>query len=286
MSEAEPNPANFCYRHPDRQSFILCQRCGRTICPECQTQAAVGVHCPECTREARMSAPRRRPAIVTSARIAVGSGAPVATYSLIALCIVVFIAQYLTGGPNNGYATVYLIDFSPWVPGEPWRMLTALFLHASFLHIGLNMFSLYIFGPILERMLGRTRFLVLYLLSGYGGSLAVMLIDPNIPVLGASGALFGLFTAFFVIQRGLGGNGNSLLVLIALNLVIGFIPGLNIAWQAHVGGLVVGGIVAFVLMRTRRRDQRTTQILLLVAVGAALIALTLWGIQLMPGRLS
>ncbi len=286
MSEAEPNPANFCYRHPDRQSFILCQRCGRTICTECQTQAAVGVHCPECTREARMSAPRRKPAIVTSARIALGSGAPVATYSLIALCIVVFIAQYLTGGPNNGYATVYLIDFSPWVPSEPWRMLTALFLHASFLHIALNMFSLYVFGPILERMLGRARFLALYFLSGFGGSLAVMLIDPTIPVLGASGALFGLFTAFFVIQRGLGGNGNSLLLLIALNLVIGFIPGLHIAWQAHVGGLVVGGVVALVLMRTRRRDQRTTQILLLVAVAAVLIGLTLVGVQLMPGRLS
>jgi membrane associated rhomboid family serine protease len=95
-----------------------------------------------------------------------------------------------------------------------------------------------------------------------------------------------LFTAFFVIQRGLGGNGNSLLLLIALNLVIGFIPGLHIAWQAHVGGLVVGGVVALVLMRTRRRDQRTTQILLLVAVAAVLIGLTLVGVQLMPGRLS
>lgn len=232
-----------------------------------------------------MSAPRRRPAVVTATRIALGNGAPVATYTLIALCVVVFIIQYLTGGPSNGLATAYLIDYSPWVPEQPWRLLTALFLHASFLHIALNMFSLYIFGPILERMLGRARFIVLYLLSGYGGSLAVLLIAPGIPVLGASGALFGLFTAFFIIQRGLGGNGNSLLVLIAINLVIGFVPGLNIAWQAHVGGLVVGAAVALVLMRTRRTDQRTTQILLLVGIAAALIALTLVGLALMPARL-
>ncbi|MEO7124440.1 MAG: rhomboid family intramembrane serine protease [Lacisediminihabitans sp.] len=232
-----------------------------------------------------MSAPRRKPAVVTATRIALGNGTPVATYALIALCVVVFIVQYATGGPTNGAATAYLIDYSPWVPTEPWRMLTALFLHASFIHIGLNMFSLYIFGPILERMLGRTRFIVLYLLSGFGGSLAVLLIDPSIPVLGASGALFGLFTAFFVIQRGLGGNGNSLLGLIALNLVIGFIPGLNIAWQAHVGGLVVGAAVAWVMMRTRRVDQRTSQILLLVGVAVVLVALTMLGIQLMPARL-
>ncbi|WP_349899113.1 rhomboid family intramembrane serine protease [Parafrigoribacterium soli] len=209
-----------------------------------------------------------------------------ATWSIIALCALVFVVQYFTGGPDSGTATLALIDFSPWVPAEPWRMLTALFLHASFIHIALNMYSLYIFGPILERMLGRTRFIVLYLLSGYGGSLAVLLIDPRIPVLGASGALFGLFTAFFIIQRGLGGNGNSLLVLIAINLVIGFIPGLHIAWQAHVGGLVVGALVALVFMRTRRIDRRGTQILLLVGLAVALVALTVVGIQLMPVRLS
>lgn len=285
MSEAEPNPANYCYRHPDRQSFVLCQRCGRTICPECQTQAAVGVHCPECTREARMSAPRRRPAVVSAARIALNSGAPLATYSIIALCAIVFVVQYLTGGPQSGEATQGLIYYPPLTQFEPWRMITSLFVHASFLHIGLNMFSLYIFGPILERMLGRTRFIVLYLLSGFGGSVAVLLIAPQIAVLGASGALFGLFTAFFVIQRGLGGNGNSLLVLIAINLVIGFIPGLDIAWQAHVGGLVVGALLALIFMKTRRIDQRTTQALLLAGATAVLIALTVVGVDLMHYRL-
>ena len=286
MSQAEPNPANYCYRHPDRQSFVLCQRCGRTICPECQTQAAVGVHCPECTKEARASAPRRKPAVVSAARIALGNGAPVATWSIIALSVVVFAIQYLTGGPSNGVATMVLLDYSPWVPSEPWRMLSALFINGSFIHIALNMFSLYIFGPILERMLGRTRFIVLYLLSGFGGLLAVLLIAPDVPVLGASGALFGLFTAFFVIQRGLGGNGNSLLVLIAINLVIGFIPGFNISWQAHVGGLVVGAVVALVFMKTRRIDHRTTQILLLVGLTVALVALTALGLALMPYRLA
>jgi membrane associated rhomboid family serine protease len=274
VSQAEPNPANFCYRHPDRQSFVLCQRCGRTICPECQTQAAVGVHCPECTREAQASAPRRKPAMVSAARIAMNNGAPVVTYSIIALCAVIFVIQYLTGGPQAGATTQALIYYPPLTVLEPWRMVTSIFIHASFIHIGLNMFSLYIFGPILERMLGRGRFIALFLLSGFGGSVAVLLIDPGIAVLGASGALFGLFSAFFVIQRGLGGNANSLLVLIALNLVIGFIPGFNIAWQAHVGGLVVGALAALVFMRTRARTQRTQQILLLAAIAVGLIAAT------------
>jgi membrane associated rhomboid family serine protease len=274
VSQAEPNPANFCYRHPDRQSFVLCQRCGRTICPECQTQAAVGVHCPECTREAQASAPRRKPAMVSAARIAMNNGAPVVTYSIIALCAVIFVIQYLTGGPQAGATTQALIYYPPLTVFEPWRMVTSIFIHASFIHIGLNMFSLYIFGPILERMLGRGRFIALFLLSGFGGSVAVLLIDPGIAVLGASGALFGLFSAFFVIQRGLGGNANSLLVLIALNLVIGFIPGFNIAWQAHVGGLVVGALAALVFMRTRARTQRTQQILLLAAIAVGLIAAT------------
>jgi membrane associated rhomboid family serine protease len=212
--------------------------------------------------------------MVSAARIAMNNGAPVVTYSIIALCAVIFVIQYLTGGPQAGATTQTLIYYPPLTVLEPWRMVTSIFIHASFIHIGLNMFSLYIFGPILERMLGRGRFIALFLLSGFGGSVAVLLIDPGIAVLGASGALFGLFSAFFVIQRGLGGNANSLLVLIALNLVIGFIPGFNIAWQAHVGGLVVGALAALVFMRTRARTQRTQQILLLAAIAVGLIAAT------------
>jgi membrane associated rhomboid family serine protease len=284
VSDTASNSSNFCYRHPDRQSFVLCQRCGRTICAQCQTQAAVGVHCPECVREARQGAPKRKPAILTAVRRGTRSDAPVVTYSLIALCALVFVLQYLTGGPSRGTVTQDFLYFPFFTESEPWRMVTSLFLHCSFLHIALNMYSLLLFGQILERALGRWRYLTLYLLSGLGGSVGVLLIAPRTPVLGASGAIFGLLGAFFVIQRHLGANSVQLMVVIGLNLVAGFIiPG--IAWQAHVGGLVVGALVAWILTRTRQRTQRTGQILLLATVLVALVAITFVGVAWMPARL-
>lgn len=280
MTDAAHNPANYCYRHPDRQSFVLCQRCGRTICGECQTPAAVGFHCPECMKESRQSAPRRRPAVVTAFRP--GSSVPVVSYSIIALCVIIYLLQLVTGG----VVTNALFYHPVLTEVQPWRMLTSLFVHSdqSFLHILFNMYSLLIFGPILERAIGRWRFLALYLLSGLGGSVAVLLIAPTIGVLGASGAIFGLLGAFFVIQRKLGGNSLQLVIVIGLNLVIGFIVP-NIAWQAHVGGLVVGGIVAFVFLRTRDAGKRNEQLLLLFSVFVGLIVLTVIGVILMHGRL-
>jgi membrane associated rhomboid family serine protease len=279
VSEAVHDPANYCYRHPDRQSFVLCQRCGRTICGACQTPAAVGFHCPECMKEARQSAPRRKPAVVTAFRRT--STVPVVTWSIIALCVVIYILQLVTGG----VVTDALFYHPLLTEIQPWRMLTSLFVHSqySFLHILFNMYSLLIFGPILERALGRWRFLALYLLSGLGGSVAVLLIAPTIGVLGASGAIFGLLGAFFVIQRKLGGNSLQLVIVIGLNLVIGFVVP-QIAWQAHVGGLVVGGIVAFVFLRTREARKRNEQLLLLFAVLVGLVVLTVIGVMLMYGR--
>ena len=271
MSSAPVDPANFCYRHPDRQSFVLCQRCGRTICPQCQTQAAVGVHCPECVREGRASSPRRPPTIAGALRTT--KDQPVVTWSIIALCVIIYGLQLLPNSP----VTSALLYYAPYTYTEPWRMITALFVHSptSFLHILFNMFSLFIFGPIMEQMLGRVRFLALYLLSGFGGSVAVLLIAPGTPVVGASGAIFGLLGAYFVIQRKLGGNATQLLIVIGLNLVIGFLPGTNIAWQAHVGGVIVGAGAALVYLRTRRLDQRLAQVIALTGIFVVLVALTL-----------
>jgi membrane associated rhomboid family serine protease len=280
VSDISHDPANYCYRHPDRQSFVLCQRCGRTICPECQTQAAVGVHCPECTREARQSSPRTKPAIVTRMRTASGGGAPVVTYTLMALCVVAFIAQSFV--PIVGFYLSYSPQLTTYLP---FTMVTSLFGHASIIHLLLNMYSLFIFGPIIESLVGKTRYLALYLLAGFGGSVAVLLIDPAIGVLGASGAIFGLLGAFFVIQRRVGGSSIQLFIVIALNLVLGFvIPG--VSWQAHVGGLVVGSLVAFIYLETRAIKRRPVQIALLVAVAAVLVVLTVVGVNLLPARLS
>jgi membrane associated rhomboid family serine protease len=276
VSSAPANPANFCYRHPDRRSFVLCQRCGRTICPQCQTQAAVGVHCPECVKEGRASVGRRPSTLRGAVRST--KDQPVVTWSIIGLCAVIFVLQLLPNSP----VTDALLYYAPYTYAQPWRMITALFVHSptSFLHILFNMYSLFVIGPILERMLGRIRFLALYLLSGLGGSVAVLLIAPGAPVVGASGAIFGLLGAFFVIQRKLGGNTLQVLIVIGLNLVIGFIvPG--VAWQAHLGGLIVGAAVALVYLRTRRADQRTLQIIWTTGIFVALVLITLAGVHLL-----
>jgi len=271
VTDTARNPDNFCYRHPDRQSFIICQRCGRTVCSECQTQAAVGVHCPECVREARESAPRTsrgtRTRIKRSMRSS--SGVPVVTYTLIGLNIAVFALDFVTGGSLYGWLA-YRGDFTG---SQPWRMLTSTFMHASVLHLLFNMFSLFIFGPVIENAVGRARFAALYLLAGFGGSLAVLLA-PDQAVVGASGAIFGLLGAFFIIQRRLGGNNAQLLVLIGLNVAFGFIVP-NVAWQAHVGGLVVGAAVAAVYMATRHRSKKAVQIASVAGIGVALVAITI-----------
>lgn len=269
MTEAGRDSANHCYRHPDRQSFILCQRCGRTICPSCQTEAAVGFHCPECVQEARASAPRSRPQLLRSARRIRTSDGPVITYTIIVVTAVVFLAQQVSGG----YVDALLV-YRPWLTTLlPWTMLTSLFVHGSFIHVLFNMFSLFIFGRILEPAIGRWRFLVLYLLSGFGGSVAVLLLNPGGGVLGASGAIFGLMGALFAIQRGLGGNGSQLVVLLVLNLAIGFLVP-NISWQAHLGGLITGVLIGVIYSRTRRRDKQLTQKLLIGGLAATLVAIT------------
>lgn len=281
MSDSSPSPTagieNRCYRHPDRETFVKCQRCGRPICGQCQTIAPVGVHCPECVREARGSlAQSARPVGRRFANIVRPSnGRPIVTYTIIALCLVVYLAQYLTGNTNSHLTTA--LWYAPiQTATQPYRMLTSIFIHESPLHVLLNMYSLFLVGPALESMLGRVRYLALFLVAGFGGSVGVLLIgSPQVAVLGASGAIFGLFGAYFLIARRLGGNATQFLVVIVLNLVIGFIPGFGIAWQAHVGGLITGLAIAFVYLETRSQARRPAQILLVVAVVAILVAASL-----------
>lgn len=265
--------ANFCYRHPNRQSFVLCQRCGRTICGECQTPGAVGFICPECMKAQRQSAPRNR----LGARIS--NSSPIVTYAIIGITAFVFLLQWIPG-LNVTNALLYAGVYSDPAYGafQPWRMITAVFLHSQgfIFHILLNMYTLWIFGRILETMLGHWRFLALYLISGFAGSLGVLfLADPRTAVVGASGAIFGLLGAFLVIQRRMGADTRGLMVLLAINLVIGFIPGVNIAWQAHLGGLVGGALVGLILVNTRKRQQQVAQGAFLGVLSAALIGASL-----------
>jgi len=199
-----------------------------------------------------------------------GGRTPIVTWSIIALCIVAWALQFLL-------APAFTNLLAYWPPATtvlPWTMVTYAFLHStgSIFHILLNMYSLAIVGPILEQMLGRGRFVLLYLASAFGGAVAVLLLAPSTVVIGASGAVFGLFAAFFVVLRGLGANGTQLLVIIVLNLVIGFLPGVNISWQAHVGGLVVGAALGWIFQRTRGPRNRSRQAGLVAAVLVVLLA--------------
>jgi membrane associated rhomboid family serine protease len=283
------NSDNFCYRHPDRQSFVLCQRCLRTICPECQTQAAVGVICPECLRDqqraqtpAQAKAERRwkrggTRAVATDSR-------PLMTYIIIGLTVAGSLLQLLPG------VTDRLLFWAPYVypgsgaPFEPWRLLTVLLVHNGWLHLAFNMLALWMIGRSLEPLLGKWRFLTLYLLSGLGGSVAVALLSPATPVVGASGAIFGLFGALLVIGRHIGANITGIALVIGINLAISLVPAfiaalggstsqLQVSWQAHVGGLAVGALVGLIYARTRTIRRRRLQVALLVATGVVLLGL-------------
>lgn len=274
--------ASRCYRHADRPSFVLCQRCGNTICGDCQTVAPVGVLCPDCANEARRGQHSHRRSLTSR----IGDDTPIVTYAIMALCVVVFAAQWLTqtvqGLPSITEALWYAPLYSMPQKFEPWRMVTALFTHSPnvIFHILLNMYTLWLFGRQLEQFLGRGRYLVLYLVAGFAGSLGVMFwgyVEPQslfVPVVGASGAIFGLLGAFLIIGRHLGGNMTSLLVLLAINLAIGFIPGGAISWQAHVGGMIGGAVVALIYMRTRQPWQHTMQRGLVIGWAGLLVLLS------------
>lgn len=278
------NRDNFCYRHPDRQSFVLCQRCGRTVCPECQTQAAVGVICPECMREQQKArSPAQRTAERRWARgpraVSLSDSRPLATYAIIGLTALVYVVTLI---PGFGSLVENLLAFNAALlyPGfsgtfQPWRLITVVLVHSGIWHVGLNMLALWMIGRSLEPLLGRVRFVVLYLLSALGGSVAVALLAPSVWVVGASGAIFGLFGALLVIGRHIGANIAGIAIVLAINLAIGFVPGFNVSWQAHVGGLVVGAAIGFIFTRTRTLALRRRQSWLLVGVGLALLGLLL-----------
>lgn len=288
--------SEYCYRHPDRQSYIHCQRCGRTICPQCQTQAAVGVHCPECVREGRQQVAASRPGLLSRV---IGTGStPIVTYALIALCVLIYLIQWLSGG---ALTNAWVLD-PRLIASQPWRLITSAFLHStSFIpHLLFNMYALFIFGPALERFLGRARYLALYLVGGLGGSLGVVLLYQLAvatngasskwlggflawgPALGASGAIFALMGALLVLRKAMGLQLTQILIVVVVNVAFGFIaPG--IAWQAHLGGLGVGAAVAGVYLATRRPEQKTRQIGSVAGIAAALVVILIVCVVSSPG---
>ena len=198
------------------------------------------------------------------------SDQPRVTLSLIMINLVIWLLQVV---PGSTVTTTLL--YAPLLTViEPWRMITAGFVHSpdSFWHILLNAYSIYIFGRVIEPMLGPARFLALYLISIFGGSAMVLwLSEPVVPVVGASGAFFGLMGAYLIMLRAIGDNSGLLVGLIAVNLAFGFlVPG--ISWQGHLGGLLAGMAVTSVYARTRYKSGFSQKVQVLGVVG--LIALT------------
>lgn len=241
-----------CPRHPDRISYVRCQRCGQPTCPECQRPAAVGVQCVSCVAQSAREHPRTR----TVLGAPTGRDRPLVTMVIVAICVGVWVAEYLS-------RSSWLFQTFALAPAigerEPWRFVTSAFLHGPLMHILFNMFALWMLGGYLEPMLGRLRFALLYLISALGGGVAYVLMTPldsRVGVVGASGAVFGLFGAVIVLNRSLGRGTQGIWINLAINALLPILYP-NIAWQAHVGGFVTGMLLAWVFARSKGKATLT-----------------------------
>ena len=260
-----------CYRHPQRETNVSCANCERPICPDCMTVTPVGMRCPECARE--------RTRVTTGVGSAGGSEAPV-TFGLIAICVVAFLGIVAGGGTlgrGGGTVTIEGGLFAPYVAdGQAYRIITSAFLHAGIFHLAVNMFVLFILGRLLEPAIGSLRFAGIYGVAVLGGSFGALLLDPNALTVGASGGIFGLMAATFLIarDRGLDQLSQQIGLFIVLNLVITFsIPQISVG--GHIGGLIGGGIAAIVVSGLERRriaNRGALEAVALVGLGAAAIA--------------
>lgn len=251
-------------------------------------QAPVGFHCPVCVNQAA----RRRPTPRTQFGAVVGSGKPVVTYTVIGICAVMYLLQIAPAllpqagrMPDVTSLFAYAPAFtSTWYPDfEPWRMLTSAVLHSpsNGMHILFNMLALWFVGRVIEPAIGPVRYAVLLVFSAFGGSVAVLfLTDPFIPTVGASGAVFGLFGALFIMMRSSGSETGGIVALVGINMVISFLVP-NISWQGHLGGLLAGALCAVVISKIPRGPRRTLwQGLGLSAVALILFAAATLGVFL------
>jgi membrane associated rhomboid family serine protease len=209
--------------------------------------APVGFQCPECVAAGRVAVPKNR----------FGGSfntVPKVTRWILVTCVSIFVLEFLLGG-TNGFAIDFGMIPIAIVQGEWWRLITATLLHGSILHLLFNMYALYWLGPQLERTLGYLRFGALYFLAALGGSVASYWFSPIYTIsVGASGAIFGLITATIVIGRQVNSDVSQLLVLLGINVVIGFFQP-NIDWRAHLGGAVIGAAVAYVFTTGTRLNR-------------------------------
>ena len=283
-----------CYRHPDRETWSRCQRCDKPICPDCMRDAAVGFHCPDCVKAATKGSRQNR-AMYGGIR----SGDPrLTTYVLIAINAVVWLAIAATGGNSSRLADLlalratglcspgdgYLYDIPAQacaaqganfqagvVDGAWWQLLTSNFTHVEIWHVAMNMFALFIFGPALEAIVGRARFLAVYLVSGLASSVLVLfLAGSGSSTLGASGAIFGLLGALLVLATKARLNSQWLMQNLIIGVVITVVGWRQISWQGHLGGFLGGVVTAAVIAYAPKANRSVVQ-----WAGVALVTLVL-----------
>lgn len=269
-----------CYRHPDRETLLGCASCGQPICLECAVDTPVGQKCFECARPAARQ---------VTARQLMNRPTPVA-FSLIGISVVLFVVPRVAPGladPTARWARDLIEQYAAqanWLvaDGEWWRVLTAAFLHGSSTHLLFNMWALYIFGPELERQVGSLTFATLYLATAAAGGAAAFYLSDEITLLvGASGAIFGLFGVWLIgswrIRHTRAGAAlyRQLLVLLGINAVFSFaVP--RISWQGHLGGFVAGLLIGYLWgqMPTKTTSNRTS---IAAAVGVLAIIAVIFG---------
>jgi membrane associated rhomboid family serine protease len=257
-----------CYRHPTRDTGVSCSNCGRPICPDCMTPTPVGMRCPECSRQ------RTRVQSLRSMAVE-----PTVTYALIAINVLIAIGtsaggSSLTGSASGSVYTRFALDAPDVSDGEYWRLITSGFLHYGLLHIAFNMYALWWLGRMLEPGLGHVRFAALYFTSMLAGSFGALLLSPNALTAGASGAIFGLLGAAFVMARarGIDVMASGIGPIILLNLVWTVAASGKISLGGHLGGLIGGVIVGFALEWLDRRGRSVVPAVAMCAALAVAVA--------------
>ncbi|MCP3420299.1 rhomboid family intramembrane serine protease [Nocardioides pinisoli] len=305
---AEPTAAGVptCYRHPDRETWIRCQRCDKPICPDCMRDAAVGFQCPDCIKQANKGSRQNR-AMYGGERSA---DPRLTTFVLIGINAVIWLAITATGGRLSKIADLFALaptgscgsesaptQYYPGIQssvvcenlpngdgfwkvgfadGAWWQLMTSVFTHIEIWHLAMNMFALFIFGPVLEGIVGRARFLAIYLLAGLASSVLVLyLSSPDSTTVGASGAIFGLLGALLVVVRKGRLQSQWLVQNLVLGVVVTVVGWRFISWQGHLGGLVGGALAAAIVAYAPKSRRSVVQWSGLAVVLVLLLALAL-----------
>jgi membrane associated rhomboid family serine protease len=272
MATPEQTQTQVCYRHPRNETAVSCSNCGRPICTDCMVFSAVGIKCPECAGQ--QAVPKRA---ATRVRAAAGEGTDfILTKAFIAINVLVYLVQASQSGSftdPSGELFQQGALYGPLVAdGEWWRLVTNAFLHGSPIHLLFNMLMLWWFGRPLELLLGRGRFAAIYGVSILAGSAGALLYKPDVPTIGASGAVFGILGAGLVLERNrIDVFGGSALLVVVLNLAFTFAIS-YVSIGGHVGGLVGGALAVMVLSRFGRGHAVYGRVDILAVAGLVAIA--------------